>query len=53
MKNEIKEILNDTKIIKDSIVDKIEKYYSQEPKYNDKVLLKLANKLYKPKSKTK
>ena len=49
MKNEIKEILNDTKIIKDSIVDKIEKNYSQEPKYNDKVLLKLANKLYKPK----
>ena len=49
MKNEIKEILNNTKVIKESIEDKIEKNYSIKQKDNEKVLLKLANKLYKPK----
>ena len=45
----MKEILNNTKIIKESIEYKIEKNNSIKQKDNEKVLLKLANKLYKPK----
>ena len=51
MKNEIKEIiLNNTKVIKESIEDKLKKNYSIKQKDNEKILLKFANILYKPKN---
>ncbi len=46
--SKIKQIINDGKIIKESLENKIEKEYNRKlKKKNDEILLKLANKVYK------
>ena len=50
--SKIKEIINDGKIIKESLENKIEKKYKKKlKKKNDEILLKLANKVYKEEKK--
>ena len=50
--SKIKQIINDGKIIKESLENKIEKEYKRKlKKKNDEILLKLANKVYKEEKK--